>query len=115
MLRLSVPALDRFDPSAFAFVAAVMRENPKKRWFSADAVWEDYSFSYFAEYAGPNDEPLSRGQFFRQLKIAGIKRTRSGARNQVGKRPYVYKLVRRGRLKTEVGRFRDARLGSVSG
>lgn len=104
MLQFSVPTVDCFDPTAFAFIRAAARENPKKRWFGADALWEDYSFNHFAEYAGPDNQPLSRGQFFRQLKIAGIKRTRSGAKNQSGKRPYVYELVIRGRLKSEMGR-----------
>lgn len=115
MLKLSVPTIDRFDPSAFAFVAATARENSKKQWVGADSIWEDYSFGHFAEYAGPHDQPLSRGQFFRQLKIAGVKRTRSGTKDQSGKRPYVYQLVTRWRPRKNVGRSWDARPGSVAG
>ena len=46
------------------------------------------SFRPFRQYAGPDNQPLSRGQFFRQLKIAGIEQ-RDRAQNPSGKRPYV--------------------------
>lgn len=114
MLKVSVPTVDRFDPSAFGFVAAAAREGSNKRWLGAEALWEDYSFAYYAEHAGPNDAPLSRGQFFRQLKNAGVKRSRTGAKDQLGKRPYVYELVTRGGPRKNMGRSWDARPRNVA-
>jgi hypothetical protein len=108
-----MPTLDRFDPSVFGFVDAVRRENPRKTWHGSETAWEDYSFEHFAEFAGSEDVPLTRAQFFRQLKLAGVKRKRSGAKDARGKRPYVYQLVSRGRPSNEVRRIRDAASRSV--
>lgn len=113
MLSISLPAIDRFDPSVFGFVDTARRDNPRKSWLGAEAAWEDYSIGHFAEYAGPEDRPLTRAQFFRQLKLAGVKRKRSGAKDARGKRPYTYQLVPPGRPTKQAGRIRDARPSSV--
>lgn len=113
MLNIALPTLDRFDPSVLGYVDAARRENPKKFWLGSDAIWEDYSIGHFAEYAGVDDCPLSRAQFFRHLKLAGVKRTRSTVKDASGKRPYIYKLIARGRPSKRPGRSRDTRLISV--
>lgn len=114
-MKITIPTVDRFDPSVFGFIDTVRRENPRKIWLGSEAVWEDYSFGHFAEFAGADDRPLSRAQFFRQLKLAGVKRKRSGAKDARGRRPYIYQLILRGRPSEHVGRFRDVRLSSVPG
>ena len=107
-IKISVPTIDRFDPSAAGFVAAVRLEDPTKRWGGSDHLYEDYAFR-FAECAGPEDHPLSRVQFLRQVKMAGVRRTRSGAKDERGKRSYIYQIASRGRPRKHPGRFQDAR------
>jgi hypothetical protein len=100
-ISFSVPAVDAAAPISAGryrlddFRARWETEFP---WVRADTdgVWRRY-VDDFAEYAGPKDVPLTRNQLFRQLGAMGIKRFRSGKKDNRGKRPYLYQLVMRGR------------------
>lgn len=94
--------MNLLEMTAHGFVERHRAGNPTLV-LDADSLWESYADD-FATHASVNDRPLSRGQLFRQLKAAGMRRFRSGAKNASGKRPYLYRIApiqrsrRRGRI-----------------
>jgi hypothetical protein len=110
------PLLDHplrsFDPSATGFVSRLKAQDLRGVW-TAPEVWEEYAF-FFAECAGPNERPLTHSQLFRQLRSAGMRRFRAGAKDPGGKRPYLYRIASPGRPSKRRGRCGDARPCSVA-
>jgi hypothetical protein len=97
-----------FDPSAFGFVSRLRAEYPRGIW-DAVGLWDEYAVHYFGEHAGPHHRPLSRAQLFRQLRSAGMRRFRAGAKDPTGKRPYLYRISSPGRPCKRRGRIADPR------
>ncbi len=105
---LSIPEMEasrtegqcRYDVAGF-----VSRWRAQFPWVIADAdgVWrlliDDYS-----EYATAADDIPTRNQVFRQLGAAGVRKFRSGSKDDRGKRPYLYRLAPRGRPRRRPGR-----------
>jgi hypothetical protein len=80
----------QFDPGAIAFVN-FLRSDPMMigKSLSADQVFELYS-DYYGDGHGWQ-EPLSRGQLFRRIGAAGLRRFRQ----PTGKRLYRYRVTAR--------------------
>ena len=105
---LRPPTLYYFDASAPAFVDHCAREMPYQIW-DAGGLWFEYA-DWFANFSSDVTRPLTRSQFFRQLKGTRIRRFRSGAKDERGKRPYLYRLASSKRP----GRIVDARPCNVA-
>lgn len=93
------------DLSAAGFVSRLRTENAALV-LDVQGVWESYVDDY-ADHGSANDRPLTRNQLFRQLRAAGMRRFRSGARDGSGKRPYLYRLASPGRRGRRPGRSVD--------
>jgi len=103
-------------PSRYDVADFVSRWREQFPWVIADAdgVWrlliDDYS-----EYATAADEIPTRNQVFRQLGPAGVRKFRSGSKDDRGKRPYLYRLTSRGRPRRRPGRSAPSVYDGVAG
>lgn len=109
--NLQVVGANGVDLSAAGFVGRLRAESPRII-LDAEGVWNFY-VDDFSEYGSANDQPLTRCQLFRQLRQAGLRRFRSGAKTASGKRPYLYRLTSPGRPRRRPGRTVDGRPRNV--
>lgn len=90
-MRSNPPDAPECDSSLEGFIGRLRKLHPGIVLDTA-GVWEFYVDDY-AEHSKPNDRPLTRHQLFRKLRLAGMHRFRSGAKDPAGVRRYLYRLT----------------------